>query len=171
MKKILSITLLSMIMLSCGKGNSYDPYKIQHPKSQNSFEVDYKSIPTNIKTIHVKMNGTVGKDAIFDTGCSNMLISSLECADLLKTQTISKDDFLGNGYSSYADGSCVENVIINIREVSIVDKNGKEHILHDIPATVVENAAADILIGGAIIDQWATSSYEVDLVNQTIRFK
>lgn len=177
MKQIISLMLLGIVFVACGSKTTYDPYDISLQDdsviSQNgeSFEVDFKHNEYNTKTIHIKLNDVVGKDALFDTGCSGMLISYLEFLDLLKEGAISKDDYLGESKASIADGSTITNVKYNIREVSITDKNGNSHILRDIAATVVENPGADILIGTAVIDNLATHSYTVDLENNVIRFQ
>lgn len=177
MKQFISVVLLSIVLVACGQKTTYDPYKVTPQNDSivsvngDSFEVDFKNNEYNTKTIHIKLNDVVGKDALFDTGCSGMLISYLEFLDLLKEGAISKDDYMGESISSIADGSTITNVKYNIREVSIIDKNGNSHILRDIAATVVENPGAAILIGTAVIDNLATHSYTVDLENNVIRFQ
>lgn len=177
MKHVIPLMLLSVILVACGQKTTYDPYKLSPQNDSvvsvngNGFEVDFKTNESNTKTIHIKLNDVVGKDALFDTGCSGMLISSLEIQDLLKEGAISKDDYLGESRSNIADGSVMTNARFNIREVSVTDKNGISHTLHDIAATVVENPGANILIGTAVIDNLATHSYTVDLDKKVIRFQ
>ncbi len=177
MKQFIPLMLLSVILVACGQKTTYDPYNVS-PQGDSiismngdGFEVDFKNNESNTKTLHIKLNDVVSKDALFDTGCSGMLISYLEFLDLLKEGAISKDDYLGESQSSIADGSVITNARFNIREVSITDKNGISHTLHDIAATVVENPGANILIGTAVIDNFATHSYTVDLDNNVIRFQ
>ena len=83
-----------MISACNSKKNEYDPYKINGKEkkvdSKSSFEVSFKKTDANLKTIHVKLNNN-GYDALFDTGCSGMLISSLELMELIKTNTISRN--------------------------------------------------------------------------------
>lgn len=169
--------LLGVLLIACGQKKTYDPYKVSPLNdtvlavNNGAFEVDFKTNEYNTKTVHIKLNDAVGKDALFDTGCSGMLISSLEFVDLIKEGAISKDDYLGDSKSSIADGSTITNAVYNIREVSVIDKNGHAHVLHDIAATVVENPGANILVGNSIIDNLATHSYTVDLENNVIRFQ
>lgn len=176
MKKLL-IVLLGTALVSCGNNKSYDPYRLSPQNdtilttNDGVFEVDFKTNEYNTKTVHIKLNDAVGKDALFDTGCSGMLISSLEFVDLIKEGAISKNDYLGDSQSSIADGSTITNAVYKIREVSVIDKNGNAHVLHDIAATVVENPGANILVGNSIIDNLATHSYTVDLENNVIRFQ
>ena len=51
--------------------------KISEDKA-NCFSIAYKKTSNGTKTIHVKLNDAASFDAIFDTGCSGMLISLQE---------------------------------------------------------------------------------------------
>ena len=99
------------------------------------------------------------------------MISSLELIDLLKSKTLTQDDYLGETVSSIADGTVIKNDVYNIREITITDKNGQSHTLRDIKATVVDNPGAEILIGSSVIDNLAKKSYTVDLEKKVIRFQ
>ena len=94
MKKVIYLLVAVLMFSACNsKKNEYDPYKINGKEkkvdSKSSFEVSFKKTDANLKTIHVKLNNN-GYDALFDTGCSGMLISSLELMELIKTNTTSK---------------------------------------------------------------------------------
>jgi len=178
MNRIFLLALICVLFASCEqkKKNQYDPYSITDisSKKQSSgagFEVDFKKTGANLKTIHIKLNDTNGYDALFDTGCSGMLISELEFMELIKSKTITKDDYMGTATASIADGSEITNAVYNIRSITVVDKSGKPHTLNDIKATVVDNIAADILIGSSVIDNLAKNSYTVDLNKKVIRFQ
>ncbi|MCH5346025.1 MAG: aspartyl protease family protein [Muribaculaceae bacterium] len=176
-----------LILTSCENKHSYIPVdqndKIEETTivessdlifdsvSQNSFAVPFKQLPSGVKTIHVKFNDTAGFDGIFDTGCSHLLISLQEARSLYKSGTLSHDDLLGIQESSIASGEIMVNQVFNIHEIAITDVNGIMHVLYDIPATVVENLEASILIGNIVIDQFADyNSYSVDLKNNLIVF-
>lgn len=175
MRKIFAILLAATLFTACEqKKDQYNPYAIKstaEKKQKNTFEVDFKKTESNLKTIHVKLNDKNGYDALFDTGCSGMLISSMEFDDLIKSQTITVSDYVGVAVSFIADGSEIKNPIYNIRSVTVVDKKGEAHVLRDIKATVVENPGAAILIGNSLIDQWAKNSYTIDLTKKVIRFQ
>ncbi|MBR5480770.1 MAG: aspartyl protease family protein [Bacteroidaceae bacterium] len=174
-RKIVSIFSFATLLFSCGSNeNKYDPYAIASDTTainSSYFEVDFKKTDSNLKTVHIKLNDTNGYDALFDTGCSGMLISSLELIELLKNNTINTDDYLGDATVTIADGTQVKHPMYNIREVKLVDKNGKGHSVRDIVATVVDNPGAEILIGSSIIDNLAKKSYTVDLKKKVIRFE
>ena len=176
--KILSLLSIFILISSCqSRKNEYDPYALEDKSAKeqvesNAFEVDFKKTEANLKTIHIKLNDNNGYDALFDSGCSGMLISTLELADMFKSGTISeKDDFVGYTEISIADGSIVKQPMFRIREVTILDKKGKPHTVRDITATVVYNPVAKVLIGSAIIDNLAKKSYTVDLKKKVIRFE
>lgn len=183
MKQIVLLSMVIALCVSCGQKDkyTYDPDKIKSDttgikKSSETWEIDFKTTESNVKTVHVRFNDANGYDAILDTGCSGLLISSLEFVDMLKMGTISEDDFVGTTGGKMANGTSMETRVYNIREIAFVDKKGKSHTLNNVQAQVVnvQNVEqlknADILIGNEIIDNLAKHSYEVDLSNKVIRF-
>ena len=92
--------------------------------------------------------------------CMNMKENSLTHIHL------SEDDIIGSNYSQIADGSIVENGLINLREVEIGGEDGL--VLHNVEATVALNQNAPILLGNDVLDELA--SVKVDNVNKTINF-
>lgn len=178
MKKIVLLSMIIALCASCGQKSkySYDPNKIKSDTTKEerlseSFEIDFKSYQNNLKTIHVKLNDTNGYDAIFDTGCSSISISMQEFEALCKAGTIYKSDIKAPITVTTADGTQRNIPVVNIREITVVDKTGKAHTLTNIDASVEENIAAPILVGGEFIDNITKTSYEIDLSNNVIRFK
>lgn len=170
--------LIGICISSCNQAkDKYDPYNTAAAKDSTDianssyFEVDFKKTEANVKNIHVKLNDANGYDALFDTGCSGMMISKLEWAELLKSKTLTKDDYVGESYVTLADGSVITHPVYNIHSVSVTDKNGNVHTLNDIYVTVAENPEADVIIGNAVIDNFAKNSYTVDLKNKVIKFE
>ena len=173
MKRIIPIIAL-VFLCSCGENPNkakYNPYEIT-PNSNNSqvFEIPFKTTSSNVKTIHIKLNDVEGTEAIFDTGCSGLLISTLEAVSLVKQGTLSSNDNLGQACGSIADGSVIVNMQYSIGEVSVTDVKGVVHTVSNVTATVVDNIEADVLVGNSVIDQLAATSYTVDLANSVIRF-
>lgn len=166
-----------LLLTSCdSKRYKYEPYKREmsgnkQEISKTTFEIDFKQTEGNLKTIHVNINGNNSYDAIFDTGCSRVLISSLEALEMIKQGTLRKSDFIGTERAQLADGSVTEQEVYNIREITVMDKNGKPHTLRDVAAMLEPNVAASILIGSAVIDNLAKKSYTVDLRRKVIRFE
>lgn len=173
---ILLVATIGLLSSCNSKRYEYDPYKVSDGKakkevSKTAFEIDFKKTETNLKTIHINLNGSNSYDAIFDTGCSMVLISQLECADLLKQGTLTESDETTPIKAGIADGSESYMRAYNLREVTIIDKNGKPHTLRDIVAAVAPNIEASILIGSSVIDNLAQKSYTVDLKKNVIRFE
>lgn len=170
--------LLGISFSSCNQAkDKYDPYNTgtsnDSTEITNSsyFEIDFKKTEANVKNIHVKLNDAIGYDALFDTGCSGMMISELEKAELLKSKTLTNADYVGESYVTLADGSVITHPVYNLRSVSVIDRNGITHTLNDIYVTVAENPEADVIIGNAVIDNLAKNSYTVDLKNKVIKFE
>lgn len=117
-----------------------------------------------VKIISVKVNG-MRLDMIFDTGCSDALISVAEANYMYLKGLLTIDDILGTTKAAIADGSIVENTIVNLREVVIDDKI----VCHNVQASVSKNISAPLLLGNEILDRVA--SYTIDNVDKTITFK
>lgn len=179
MKKyvFMTLTVFGLMLSSCNsKKSEYDPYKIGGGKakkeiSKSAFEIDFKQTETNLKTIHINLNGNNSYDAIFDTGCSGVSISVIEAMDMIKQGTLNQDDEGTPISVQIADGTVTQKQVFNLREVTLMDKNGTPHTLRDIAATLEPNMEAAILIGSSVIDNFAKKSYTVDLKKKVIRFE
>ena len=102
---------------------------------------------------------------IFDTGCSGTLISIAEANYLYQKGLLTENDFLGISKSMIADGSIVDNMVINLKEVIIAD----QILCPNVEATVSKNIDAPLLLGNEILNR--TESYTIDNINRTITFK
>lgn len=118
-----------------------------------------------VKYIEVELNRTFTVRMIFDSGCSGALISVAEAQHLYSKGVLTDEDFVGKSKSMIADGSVVENMVVNLREVII----GGKIICPNVQATVSSNAQAPLLLGNEILNR--TVSYTVDNQNKTINFK
>jgi len=117
-----------------------------------------------VKYVNVSVNG-FGFQMIFDTGCSRTLISVAEARYLYEKGYLTDDDFLDVEQAMIADGSIVENMVVNLKEVIIDDKIR----CTDVKATVSANDNAPLLLGNEVLDRVA--AYVVDNENQKIDFK
>lgn len=180
---ILFIALITLVTASCGnkekKKISFDSVvddtELENESLNQLASSDYSqmnsdviSIPFTeqggIKLLDVTING-VGLQMIFDTGCSGALISMAEARYLYEKGKITEDDFIGVTKAQIADGSIVENMVINLKEVVV----GGEVVCPDVEATVSPNTNAPLLLGGEIINRFA--AYSVDNENKVINFK
>ena len=132
-------------------------------EGKKEFIIPYKE-SKGVKIIAVKVNG-VGLEMIFDTGCSGTLISIAGANYLYQKGLLTENDFLGISKSMIADGSIVENMVINLKEVIIAD----QIFCPNVEATVSKNIDAPLLLGNEILNR--TESYTIDNINRTIIFK
>lgn len=158
------VMFVLMVGTSCEKKASKPPYNLDQP-SKACISIPYEEFG-GVKAIPVKLNG-VTMNMIYDTGCSGLHISLNELRTLTKNGKVSQEDVLGVSYSTIADGSIVQNGLINIKQIEI--GSGDELIrLENVQASVALNQDAPILLGNAVLDELA--SVEVDNVEKTINF-
>lgn len=167
---IYTLTILCFFLLSaCGgkkKQSSYIDFDADLPIDYDT-EVPYRE-NGGIKFVHVKVNG-VGWDMIFDTGCSGTLLSLSEARYLYERGLLTDDDILGFAHSQIADGSIVENMVVNLRKVSIIANDGETIDCYNVVATVSNNIGAPLLLGNAVLDEVA-DDYTIDNTRKVISF-
>ncbi len=117
-----------------------------------------------VKLVEVKINGQFAVNMILDSGCSGTLISIAEAKYLYEKGCFTADDILGTTQAQIADGSIVENMVINLRELEI----GGQIICPNVTATVSSNTQAPLLLGNEVLNR--TASYSVDNENNVINF-
>lgn len=129
---------------------------------------DIISIPfvekSGVKYVKVSING-MEFEMILDTGCSSTLISVAEANYLYQKGYITENDYLGKSKAQIADGSIVEDMVFNLKEV-IIDNKIR---CIDVTATVSANTNAPLLLGNEVLNRVA--SYTIDNRHQMINFK
>ncbi len=95
--------------------------------------------------IPCKVNGAKMK-LIFDTGADKVCISLAMAEYLLDNDYLSKNDIKGSGSSTVADGSIVDHIKINIRDIEIQGIH-----LKNVEAVVIEGQNAPLLFGQSAI--------------------
>lgn len=118
-----------------------------------------------VKLIDVTVNRQFTVKMILDSGCSGTLISIAEAKYLYEKGCFTQDDILGTTHSQIADGSIVENMVINLRELVI----GNQISCSNVTATVSANAQAPLLLGNEVLNR--APSYSVDNQNKVIKFQ
>ena len=106
----------------------------------------------------VKMN------FIFDTGASNVCLSTTEALFLYKNDYLDDTDFIGESYSRIADGSIVENMEIILKSISIC---GVE--VNNVKAIVVQSLDAPLLLGQTAIQKFGRIEFLGDSLFITIK--
>lgn len=170
------IFLITIFLYSCGgnkksNDNKFDPNVWSDNITQeydanigdNTVSIPYED-RNGVKFIAVKINGGPTFDMIVDTGCSGVLISIKEAQYLAQSGLLTEDDYRGNALASIADGSIVENMVFNIKEMII----GGKIICTDVEVTVSNNISAPMLLGNGVFDR--ISSFSIDNANKQIIF-
>lgn len=171
MKIYILVLILLLFSMSCSEEKKKpiysdvedDSIETMYAQSGEDVVVPFRS-ENGVKYVAVKVNG-VGFDMIFDTGCSGALISVAEADYLYKKGKIEQEDFLGTAQAQIADGSIVENMVVNLKEVIIND----QILCPNVKATVSNNINAPLLLGNEILDRLATVT--IDNEHQTLNFK
>ena len=99
---------------------------------------------------------------IFDTGASDVSISSVEATFMLKNDYLSASDVLGRRNYMTADGDITEGTVINLRDVKL----GNIH-LNDIKASVAKNQSAPLLLGQSVFSK--LGKIEIDNGRKVLR--
>lgn len=88
---------------------------------------------------------------VFDTGASNVCLSMSMAEYLYDNGFIGKEDIIGNGTSTVADGRIVDHVVINIKDIEIQGNH-----LYNVSAVVVDGQNAPLLMGQSAIQKLGT---------------
>ena len=100
-------------------------------------------IPCDINGLQLQM--------IFDTGASDVTISSVEANFMLKNGYLSETDVKGKKYYEIANGEISAGTVITIREVKIGDA-----VLQNVDASVVKSQKAPLLLGQSAMERFGT---------------
>lgn len=94
---------------------------------------------------------------IFDTGAADVSISITEASFMYKNDYITDSDIVDSKNYVLADGSIVENAIINIKELKVGSKT-----LYNVKAAVSKNENAPLLLGQSAIKQLSPWYFDGD---------
>ena len=140
----------------------FEEYKAKHeaylkenaidaPSTEESItEVAIKRQPGGTFEIPCDING-LALQMIFDTGASDVTISSVEANFMLKNGYLSEKDIKGKKYYQIANGQLSEGTTITLREVKIGDA-----VLHNVDASVVKSQKAPLLLGQSVMERFGT---------------
>ncbi|HOL87060.1 MAG TPA: retropepsin-like aspartic protease [Defluviitoga tunisiensis] len=163
----LSLILIILIpsVLACGRKsgrkstiNNNHGYHIE--QKTNSFNTEkYDNAvkmesENGVKYIWIEING-IRLKFIFDTGASNICISSAEAAVLYRQGTLSRSDIIDVQHFQDATGRVSKGTRINLREVKI----GKK-VLHNIEAIIIDNYEAPLLLGQSALEKFGRISID-----------
>lgn len=137
-----------------------DEYEERHRQEVSSDNSDAESFEEATEEIPFSKEGDICKvkcainglplHFIFDTGASNVSLSSVEATFMVKNGYLSASDVVGKQHFLTASGEVSEGTVINLREV----KFGNLH-LDNIKASVVRNQSAPLLLGQSVLSKLA----------------
>jgi len=169
------LLITSMLFFSCThksghknehKNITYQNNTIQPIKDKTVFKTKtIAKIENNngLKYIWVEING-IRLKFIFDTGASNICISSAEATVLYRQGTLQKEDILDIQYFQDATGKVSAGTEINLKSVKIGDR-----VLQNIKATVIDDNEAPLLLGQSALEKFGKIS--IDNKNNQIIFE
>ena len=99
---------------------------------------------------------------IFDTGATDVSISSVEATFMAKNDFLSSSDIIGKQNYQTADGNITEGTVINLKDVKL----GSLH-LNNIKASVVRKQAAPLLLGQSVLSK--LGKIEIDNTKKVLR--
>ena len=126
-------------------------------------EIDMKKMYSGTYEIPCSVNGLPLK-MIFDTGASDVTISSVEASFMLKNGYLSDSDVKGKKHYMTASGDIHEGTILKLKEVKL-----GEAVLKNIEASVVHSQKAPLLLGQSVLEKFGTIT--IDNVNSKLLIK
>jgi aspartyl protease family protein len=103
----------------------------------------------NIYQIPINVNDVINTDFIIDTGASNISITPDLALLLIKSGTISSDDWLRDKYYKFADGSIAKSKTFKIKKIKIGSK-----YLNNVECSISNNIAAPLLLGQNVLKRF-----------------
>ncbi len=99
---------------------------------------------------------------IFDTGASDVTISNVEAAFMLKNDYLKASDFGGNRYYMTANGDITEGTIVTLRNIGFGGLT-----LENVKASVVKSQSAPLLLGQSALER--LGKIEIDNSKRVLR--
>ena len=126
-------------------------FELAMPEKEEAVtEISVKRNPGGTFEIPCDING-LALQMIFDTGASDVTISSVEANFMIKNGYLSEKDIKGKKYYQIANGQISEGTTITLREVRIGDA-----VLHNVDASVVKSQKAPLLLGQSAMERFGT---------------
>ena len=139
-------------------------FELEMPEKEEIItEITIKRNPGGTFEIPCEING-LSLQMIFDTGASDVTISSVEANFMFKNGYLTERDIKGKKYYQIANGQISEGTTITLREVKIGDA-----VLHNVDASVVKSQKAPLLLGQSAMERFGTIT--IDNINSKLIIK
>lgn len=137
--------------------------KVGEPKETLITEVAINRRSGGTFEIPCSVNG-LDLHMLFDTGASDVTISSVEANFMLKNDYLSTEDVKGKKYYQIANGDLTEGTVITLKEVRVGDA-----VLKNVDASVVKSQKAPLLLGQSVMERFGTIT--IDNINSKLIIK
>lgn len=152
-----------------------EEYQAKHAEYLKQYDLEMPVREAQITEIAIKRNtgGTfeipcdingLSLQMIFDTGASDVTISSVEANFMLKNGYLSDKDIKGKKYYMTASGDINPGTVITLREVKVGDA-----VLKNVDASVVKSQRAPLLLGQSAMERFGTIT--IDNINNRLIIK
>lgn len=132
-------------------------------KEETVTEISVKRMPGGTFEIPCAING-LGPQMVFDTGASDVTISSVEADFMLKNGYLSEKDVKGKKYYQVACGDIGGGTVITLRQVKAGDA-----VLRNVDASVVKSQKAPLLLGQNAMERFGAVT--IDNINNKLFIK
>ena len=149
-----------------------DEYKLKHKfevenneNTSQQYQEEYTEIPFVKRGGVFEVKCTINNlplHFIFDTGASDVSISNVEAAFMMKNGYLTESDVVGRQKFLNANGEISEGTVVNLKSVVF----GGLH-LDNIKASVVKNQSAPLLLGQTVFNR--LGKIEIDNSKQVIK--
>jgi aspartyl protease family protein len=135
----------------------------QSKSAHHDFQIPYVSkLRGGTYKVKGSMNG-LKLDMLYDTGASNVSISSLVEEFMLKNGYLSETDFIGEGSFHIADGSSVKSKLYIVKDFELGGV-----VIHNVEISAMQKHEAGILLGQSVMARFG--KFEVDNQRNVIKF-
>jgi uncharacterized protein len=132
-------------------GDTSAGYEPQAPRHMDSLEVELQSDAGTL-TVPVLINNAITLAFTVDSGATDVAIPADVVLTLIRTGTITDDDFMGNRTYTMADGSTVPSTIFRIRSLKVGNR-----VLHDVTASIAP-VKGTLLLGQSFLGRFRSWS-------------
>jgi tetratricopeptide (TPR) repeat protein len=153
-------TAMARVTLALRKGGSDARKFVVTAGDQETIRMENSG---GVYVIPVRFNDAITLDAIIDSGAADVSIPADIVSTLIRTKTITREDFLGEQIYILADGSKVPSQQLRIRSLKVGNKIAK-----DVVASIA-SVKGEILLGQSFLKQFRSWSVDNDKHALTLR--
>lgn len=133
----------------------------KHPAKKKKTVIQMTKSPSGTYDIPVELNGVLKISFIFDSGASDVTISPDIALTLIKTGTITDNDFIGKQQYRFANGATATSEVFILHEIKIGD-----YKIKNVRASISNSINAPMLLGQSMLQR--IGKFTIDNTNHTL---